>query len=86
MIEWKPKSIQPKDNVLIQVKGSDWSEFTAIGMFIPYKGKNPVKNGVSQRRRFCSDNGSGYFNCHDTWLDTLLWRELTPQTGTEEKK
>ena len=67
---------QPIDNKLIKCKCFDFTAYSCIGKFIPYK--KPIKKGnkiiIS---RFCVQNKDGTFtSAREVWLDCESWKYL----------
>lgn len=67
----------PEDNKLIKCYCHDWSAYTAIGMFIPYKIPEKHRN-YTAISRFCVKNiKTGKFECSkETWWDCEKWEYI----------
>jgi hypothetical protein len=67
----------PEDNKLIKCYCYDWSPYTAIGMFIPYKKPEKYRNyvGIS---RFCVKNTkmNMFESSKETWIDCEKWEYI----------
>lgn len=66
------KSQQPEPDRLIQLWGHDWSPFTCLGKFVPYKPGSPKR--LIGRVRFMRWNGLSFEADRDSWWDATHWR------------
>jgi hypothetical protein len=75
----------PKPNRLIFCRGSDWSDFTCYGMWVPYK--SPPNKPGSGRFMIRREDGS-FQPDKETWKSVDYWEYVddespAPQAGRE---
>ena len=70
----KSYPLHPKDNMLVKCYCFDWSPYTAVGMFIPYKVPEKHRNFTAISRFCVLNDKTGKFECSkETWLDCEKW-------------
>jgi hypothetical protein len=73
--EWNRKDRQPEPNRLVRLLCSDWTDYAAEGMFIPYKDGAPKK--LRGKSRFCRKGQFGveaWLPDLNTWKDAEWWQ------------
>lgn len=75
----------PESSRLIRCKCFDWSEYSVIGMFIPFKNGSGKRTGQS---RFCIQSYDGtWIGSRDTWTDVEDWEYVdSPSDRAKESK